>query len=179
MASTSARFFHLPLVLSLVLALVACSTVKLGQAAADDAFRAVGKAGGDVVLAPDDLERFSARYGVSSDAMKRVAPEAASVPSWSNVKSRIASIYRAVNDDEAASAATGIGCEGLTGQIKTEAELQESLTGALGGMSPDRILTTRRATQELQEELAKIKRDGTEKEKAAALWLCYAFGLAV
>ncbi len=168
----------LVLLLPLVLGLSACNTtVKLGQAAADDAFRAVGSAGKEITIGQDDLTRLTAKYSISPEALKQVAPSAEVVPSWSRTKSRIAAIYRAAQDEEAASAATGIGCEALTGQIKTQDDLNKSLVNAVAGMSPDRALTTRMATQELQKELALIKRDGTEDDQAAALWACYSLGL--
>lgn len=113
------------------------------------------------------------------DVMKSVAPEAASIPSWTWTKSRIAAVYKAANDDEAASAATGIGCEALTGQIKTMADLNKSLASALAGMNPNRLVGIQTATKQLQDELAGIKRDGTDNEKAAALWACYTLGLAL
>lgn len=169
--------FRTVIVLLVGLGVVSCGGIKLGQSAADDAFRAVGKAADEVVLPQDDLERLTNKYSLNADVVKRVAPEAASVPAWSLVTSKITAIYKAANDEESASAATGIGCEALTGQIETEADLQKSLANALVGMSPNRLLTIRIATQELQKELAKVKRDGTEEDKAAALWACYSLGV--
>ncbi|MCU1518760.1 MAG: hypothetical protein JWQ75_3481 [Pseudarthrobacter sp.] len=177
--SSSALIFRAVLTLALLLGLVSCGTIKLGQAAADDVFRAVGKAGKEVTLAQDDLERLSIRYSVNPDVMKSVAPEAASVPAWTRTRARIAAIYQAAQDSEAASAAAGIGCEALTGQIQTPADLTKSLNGALAGMNPNWAASTRTATQELQKELAKIKKDGTENDKAAALWACYSVGLVI
>lgn len=172
------RIVRVLLILLVVLGLTACSgTVRLGQAAADDVSRMVGRSADEVVLGQDELSRLTAKYSVSEEAMADVAPSAQSLSSWNTAKRHVDTVYTEAEDSGVASALAGLACEGLTGQILTEEDLVNALGSAAAGMHPNKLFTLRNATIQLHNELAQIAEDGSEEDKAAALWLCYSLGV--
>jgi HAMP domain-containing protein len=154
------------------------NTVRLSQAAADDALRAVGRTGQEVALGQDDLSRLTAKYNIQEEAVRQAAPSVQSSPAWVSVQKRTSEIVEAAAEDETGvvSAAVGVACDGLTGQIKTPQQMSQSLASAVEGMAPNRAFVLQQATRRLEAELAQIALDGSEDDKATALLFCYTLG---
>lgn len=165
---------------AVLLALVCsgCGGVKLGTGATSQVLRTVGQSTGEISASADDIARQSRLYGVSQDAFTSVAQNADATSGWTTAQARVVNIYRITKDDKATQVAVSLGCDGLTGKLTSTAEIRESLSGAIEGLFKDQLENLVQSTKDLQENLDRIRRTGTEKDRAAAAWLCYAYQVA-
>lgn len=150
----------------------------MGAGAASKVSRSVGHDAGEITAGLSRAKQLAAEYGTSDNDIATVAGSADSYPGWIRPQSSIdemASAARTARDNRLVSAGVSVACDWMAGKLPNRARLQDSISSVIQGMLMGQQQAFQAATTDLAEKLAFIKANGTEEDKAAALWLCFAY----
>lgn len=172
-------------VLAVVLAgLPACTqgqreaVLELGSGAVSKVSRSVGHDAGEIKAGTNQVGEFASQYGASADEVAAVAKSADSYEGWIRPQVSIdemAAAARAAKGNKFVSAGVSVACDWMAGKVTNKVEFQKAVGSAMQGMLMTQQQAFREATTDLAGKLAFIKAKGTEKDKAAAVWICYAY----
>ncbi|KQN95083.1 hypothetical protein [Arthrobacter sp. Leaf69] len=156
------------------------SAIQLTRGAASKVFGSLGRETGEIKAATSVVPDLAARYGASADEVAAVAATADNYQGWRLPQQRIDRMVAAAEnakDNAAVSAGVDVACDWMAGDISTPDAFNESVAAAAAGMLQSDADAFRDATVDLADDLAEIKAEGSPADKAAAVWLCYAYGV--
>lgn len=154
------------------------AVLQLGRGAASKVSQSVGHDAGEITAGASQARQLAEQYGASADEVAAVAESADRYQGWINPQSSIddmAAAARAAKENRLVSAGVSVACDWMAGKLTNQFQLQKSIGSATQGMLMSQQQAFRSATTDLAEKLAFIKAKGTEQDKAAAVWVCYAY----
>lgn len=154
------------------------SVVQLGRSAAMKVFGSLGRETGEIGAASSEVAAQASRYGVTAESFTAVADSADTLSGWTRPQQSIdtmANFAKKAKNSKVVSAGVGVACDGMAGKLQDREMKLASLNSALVGMAYNDQMSFRAATKDLEEKLAALKKQGSPPDKAAAVWLCYAY----
>jgi hypothetical protein len=152
--------------------------IQLARSAAQKVFGSLGRETGEIKVASSVMADQAALYGVSAESVTAVAGTADTQHGWTWPQlsiDQMADFAKEAKNNKVVSAGVGIACDGMAGKLQDQEQKVASLNSALVGMAYNDQVSFHAANKDLVEKLAYIKKEGSPPDKAAAVWLCYAY----
>jgi hypothetical protein len=126
-----------------------------------------------LTLPPADLARLSRGTGLGQDVLATVAPELHQQPAWRLAFERSQRAYQ-VTPDDVRDSLVSLGCQAVTGQIRTEKQLRDAVDSQAVALalSPSETLSFYYGALQLSKELAQAA-GNADRDKASVVLFCY------
>jgi len=157
---------------SLLLSACGSGDVTVARGAVSQGGRLMDSGLSSVKLTADDVDALAVQVNVSEDVIRDVAPTLDEQPVWRRAIGGVTTVYRQT-PEQVRSNLIGIACEGVTGQIESQAALQQNVQERFQVSTQDELTQLVNAVLGLWQSLYDASISEDADIRAAAAIACF------